>query len=410
MLFPEQGLAPNEWVLFAGETLSFLTGGQIQAPIHSVPFIDRHALGGVGLSRVGADGCAYNMNSHINDGVNSSIDRRGGDGDSSHKDSVNRTDCFHENCRANNVMDSSSSSSSIGCEMGNNVGNNSSLPPLRRSMPLFLRAHPDVILHPIRHRIETIQEGEQTPRQKVQTDGMEDEGEKGGDEKRDRDSENGELNHVEGKDEHITLKQDPSKELVEVERIQKVKVVTEGETEGETERDMDEDVEGDMEGKKGDMEGEIVGDMEGEIEGDLEGEKEGDLEGEIEGKMEGEIEGGMEGGAGQGTGEEGVDDIPEERELSAKEKRREIAVRGPDTVQQETEATYANETSTQQLCGMRDSDGSDGKEEFERQFSPSPHSDAPFSLSPFAVSSRVFTVTRLSGLRPWRFGRGSGDF
>ena len=43
-LQPEMGLAPNEWVLFAGETLSFLTGGALQAPIHSVPFIDRHEV------------------------------------------------------------------------------------------------------------------------------------------------------------------------------------------------------------------------------------------------------------------------------------------------------------------------------------------------------------------------------
>ena len=43
-LQPEIGLAPNEWVLFAGETLSFLTSGALQAPIHSVPFIDRHEV------------------------------------------------------------------------------------------------------------------------------------------------------------------------------------------------------------------------------------------------------------------------------------------------------------------------------------------------------------------------------
>jgi hypothetical protein len=44
MMYPEQGLGPNEWVLFAGETLSFLTGGAVQAPIHSVPQIDRWKL------------------------------------------------------------------------------------------------------------------------------------------------------------------------------------------------------------------------------------------------------------------------------------------------------------------------------------------------------------------------------
>lgn len=38
---PEDGLQTNEWVLLAGETLQFLTGGAIQAPIHSVPFVDR---------------------------------------------------------------------------------------------------------------------------------------------------------------------------------------------------------------------------------------------------------------------------------------------------------------------------------------------------------------------------------
>lgn len=44
VMYPEQGLGPNEWVLFAGETLSFLTAGALQAPIHSVPQVDRWQL------------------------------------------------------------------------------------------------------------------------------------------------------------------------------------------------------------------------------------------------------------------------------------------------------------------------------------------------------------------------------
>ena len=32
-LQPESGLGPHEWVLFAGETLAYLTGGALQVPI-----------------------------------------------------------------------------------------------------------------------------------------------------------------------------------------------------------------------------------------------------------------------------------------------------------------------------------------------------------------------------------------
>ena len=82
MLYPEVDLRPNEWILFAGESLSFLSGGTIQAPLHSVPYIDRTSL------------------------------RKG-------------------------------------VEKG--MGPESmEIPPLRRSMPLFLRADPDMFLHPKR--------------------------------------------------------------------------------------------------------------------------------------------------------------------------------------------------------------------------------------------------------------------
>jgi len=80
VVYPEQGLAANECILFAGETLSYLTAGVIQAPIHSVPYINRK----------------IETNEDINNG-------------------------------------------SIG----------SSICPLRRSMPLFLRALPDAYLHPL---------------------------------------------------------------------------------------------------------------------------------------------------------------------------------------------------------------------------------------------------------------------
>ncbi|KAJ1633726.1 hypothetical protein T492DRAFT_979497 [Pavlovales sp. CCMP2436] len=39
----EEELWPGEWVLFAGETLSFLTGGALQAPVHRVPWVERGA-------------------------------------------------------------------------------------------------------------------------------------------------------------------------------------------------------------------------------------------------------------------------------------------------------------------------------------------------------------------------------
>lgn len=38
---PEQQLKPNEWMVFAGETLAFMTGGCFRAPIHRVPWINR---------------------------------------------------------------------------------------------------------------------------------------------------------------------------------------------------------------------------------------------------------------------------------------------------------------------------------------------------------------------------------
>ena len=53
-LQPEIGLAPNEWVLFAGETLSFLTSGALQAPIHSVPFIDRYEVARTHAAQTGS--------------------------------------------------------------------------------------------------------------------------------------------------------------------------------------------------------------------------------------------------------------------------------------------------------------------------------------------------------------------
>lgn len=81
VLYPEQGLAANEFILFAGETLSYLTGGVIQAPIHSVPFVNRSKI----------EVC--------------------------------------EDIRTNLTEPS--------------------MYPLRRSMPLFLRALPDAYLHPL---------------------------------------------------------------------------------------------------------------------------------------------------------------------------------------------------------------------------------------------------------------------
>ena len=83
VLYPEKDLGPNEWILFAGETFSFLTQGLIQAPLHAVPYVDRRK-----------------MQMKINLNTNNSFD------------SVGKTD----------------------------------LQPFRRSMPLFLRADPDMIL------------------------------------------------------------------------------------------------------------------------------------------------------------------------------------------------------------------------------------------------------------------------
>ena len=94
MMYPEQGLGSNEWVLFAGETLSFLTGGAVQAPIHSVPQIDRWNLKQVRVEGPGSGSGATGP------------------------------------------------------------------PPLRRSMPLFLRADPEMHLFPLgdiaREEISTI--------------------------------------------------------------------------------------------------------------------------------------------------------------------------------------------------------------------------------------------------------------
>lgn len=81
MLYPEENLGPNEWILFAGESLSFLSGGTIQAPLHSVPYIDRTTL-----------------RKKFGEGSDAEL---------------------------------------------------SEMPPLRRSMPLFLRADPDIFLHPV---------------------------------------------------------------------------------------------------------------------------------------------------------------------------------------------------------------------------------------------------------------------
>ena len=77
VLYPEEGLRPNEWVLFAGETLSFLSAGAIEAPLHSVPHINRETLR-----------------------------------------TVDGSDC-------------------------------QTIPPMRRSMPFFLRADPEAFLHPV---------------------------------------------------------------------------------------------------------------------------------------------------------------------------------------------------------------------------------------------------------------------
>jgi hypothetical protein len=40
---PESELVDGDWLLFAGETLSFLTGGALQAPLHRVPWVERGA-------------------------------------------------------------------------------------------------------------------------------------------------------------------------------------------------------------------------------------------------------------------------------------------------------------------------------------------------------------------------------
>jgi len=40
LVFPEDELGPMDVLVFAGETLAFLTGGVITAPLHAVPFVD----------------------------------------------------------------------------------------------------------------------------------------------------------------------------------------------------------------------------------------------------------------------------------------------------------------------------------------------------------------------------------
>ena len=104
ILYPEKDLKSNEWILFAGETLSFLTGGAIQAPIHAVPFIDRSMIG-MNISTNKDTIASSKTNTNTITSMNRSFD--------SFKDPSVRT----------------------------------KLLPLRRSMPLFLRANPDMILY-----------------------------------------------------------------------------------------------------------------------------------------------------------------------------------------------------------------------------------------------------------------------
>ena len=104
ILYPEKDLKSNEWILFAGETLSFLTGGAIQAPIHAVPFIDRSMIG-MNISTNKDTIASSKTNTNTNTSMNRSSD--------SFKDPSVRTNLL----------------------------------PLRRSMPLFLRANPDMILN-----------------------------------------------------------------------------------------------------------------------------------------------------------------------------------------------------------------------------------------------------------------------
>jgi hypothetical protein len=40
LVLPEIGLGPDEWVVFAGETIGFMTNGRLNAPIHRVPWVD----------------------------------------------------------------------------------------------------------------------------------------------------------------------------------------------------------------------------------------------------------------------------------------------------------------------------------------------------------------------------------
>eukprot|EP01041_Mallomonas_annulata_P012460 gene12460-26210_t len=40
IMYPENNLQEDEWLLFTGETLSYMTGGIFRAPLHRVPFVD----------------------------------------------------------------------------------------------------------------------------------------------------------------------------------------------------------------------------------------------------------------------------------------------------------------------------------------------------------------------------------
>jgi len=41
---PESTLQPQEWIVFAGETLGYLTSGAVRAPIHRVPWVDHSTV------------------------------------------------------------------------------------------------------------------------------------------------------------------------------------------------------------------------------------------------------------------------------------------------------------------------------------------------------------------------------
>ena len=50
MDFPEVDLGREDWLVFGGETLSFLTGGEVQAPIHRVPWTQPESDGRLRVS------------------------------------------------------------------------------------------------------------------------------------------------------------------------------------------------------------------------------------------------------------------------------------------------------------------------------------------------------------------------